>query len=332
MKIKLLFLLFIFSFLSIAFAQSNDNYSEAKLISGAPKSLDGMKFFSNQKNFSFACIKNSSKDTLYFIIQRINSDSLNFILAYTSNNYLNSYSYMNFSKDENENVHASGNIKSPEGDLLDVNVLYKPDKNSILSMTAIRSVMMAKMPAIEYVTNKAKEIDLSFSIGLRDEFIYMNANLYNYLGGGSSNVAEINLLPINLHIAVGLSFLKIYKIEFRTGIMAVYEDFMGTESGIFLQANLFHSNFYGTAGFDLFSNGGGAHGVMVYSESGGDINFLCLGGGLNTSKHFEIDLIYYFPLNKSFGFNQVNSYPISQRYDKIVNGVIKLGFQYTFIL
>ena len=310
MKNKSFYLLIILFISSVAFAQINENYSEAKLLSGAPKSLGGMKFFSNQKNFSFAQIKNNGNDTLYIIIERAASDSLNLILAYTSNNFLNSYIYMNFSKDENETIHASGNIISPEGNLFNVHVLYQPGKDSILSVAAKQRVMMAQLPALEYITNKAKEIDLSFSIGLRDEFIYMNANLYNYLGGGSSNTAEINLLPINLHIAVGVNFLKKYKIEFRTGIMAVYEDFMGIENGIFFQAKLFNSNFYASAGFDLFSNGGEAHGVMVYSESGGDINFLCLGGGLNTSKHFEIDLNYYFPLNKVYGFNQVNEYPV----------------------
>ncbi len=173
--------------------------------------------------------------------------------------------------------------------------------------------------------------NVNFELGLRDEIAFQYTKLYNYRDG-YSNYTKSAFLPINLHLAAGLRFSEYYKIDFRIGIIYVFEDFSGIDKGIFLQANLFKSNFYGTLGIDFFNNCREAHGIMVYSESGGDITSFCFGIGYNLSKHFDLEVSYYLPTNKVYGYNQVNYGAIHiQRYEKINNGLLIIGFQYNFL-
>ncbi len=329
MKIKIWVLLLFILLPVLAAAQEDSSFVKMGIIKGSPASLTSMNYFFDQKNFAYADIYNTDKDTLYFIIDNSKPDSCIYILALTSNYHLAGYDYMKTQKIDSSVIQASGSLNSPDGIMYKEEVLYYPDSGEIFYKARKGSNFEFNIPALTYLAKKSSEINLKFEIGLRDEFSFMYAKFYNYQSS-YVNATESAILPINFHLAVGFGFLDYYKIDFRAGIMYNYEDFYGTEKGVFLQANLFKTIFYAVAGFDNFSNGGEAHGVMVYSESGGNINFICLGGGLNVSKHFEPDAIYYFSLNKIYGYNYDTN--TNQRYDKIVNGVLNLGFQYSFIL
>lgn len=173
--------------------------------------------------------------------------------------------------------------------------------------------------------------DVKFELGVRDEILWMYTNLYNY-NNGSANFTKSIYVPIDLHLTAGISFLEHYKIDFRIGIMYVYEDFTGLDKGIFFKADLFNTNFYGTVGIDFINNLGEGHGVTVYSEAGGKTTFLCIGAGYGLSKHFIFDLMYYYTKDKVYGYNIVSySSTDYKRYDKINNGLLVLGFQYSFV-
>jgi len=330
MRVKFQPLLIIIFIPFLIYSQDSDFFTKARLEKGSPVCLTGMRYFSQQNKFSYSSYYINDKDTIYFIIDNAAADSLKYILAYTSNNYLSSYNYLNNKKYDDKNVRLWGNVASPGGALYNSEIFWDTQTDSITFRFIKGSRYKFKVPAFTYLAKEASDIDLNFQLGLRDAVILMDAKFYNY-SSGAVNTTEFNVLPRNLHLAAGISFLNYYKIDFRAGEMRVYEDFYGIEKGVFFQANIFKSFFYLVGGYDDFSNGGESHGVVVYSESGGDINFLCFGGGLNASKYFELDLIYYFPLNKVYGFNQVN-YPVEQHYDKIVNGILNIGFQYSFIL
>jgi hypothetical protein len=184
-------------------------------------------------------------------------------------------------------------------------------------------------PVLSTISKFKSAYAINFELGIRDEIYFMFTRLYNNRDG-MSNYTKGIIPPINFKLTAGLSFFNHFEIDFRLGIMYVYEDYYGLDKGIFFQVDLFNTNFYGIAGIDLFNNGGDAHGVTAYSESGGNTTSLCLGFGYRLSKHFNFDLSYYFPKNKVYGYDQVyNSF--IQRYNKINNGLLVFGFQYVFI-
>jgi len=169
---------------------------------------------------------------------------------------------------------------------------------------------------------------VKIELGIRDEVIHMYTKLYDYSSINES-IIQAGALPINFHLTAGLRLFENYKLDYRIGLMYVYEDFYGIDKGLFLQADLFKS-FYGTVGIDFINNGGDAHGVTIYSGAGGKTTFYCFGLGYNLSKHFTMDLMYYYPKDKVFGYNIDNM--TGKRYDKIDNGCIVLGIQYCLIL
>ncbi len=168
--------------------------------------------------------------------------------------------------------------------------------------------------------------NVNFEIGLRDELVLMFVNEHNFSVNRTENTLQL-FLPINLHLCAGVEFLDHYKIDIRFGLLFVYEDFSGLDEGIFFQGDLF-DRIYGTAGADFFydtpnsHNGGG---------SGGNFILYGIGLGYKTSDNFNIDMMFYLPDKKVFGFDRDNSYSPAQTYNKVNNGLVKLGFQYSFI-
>ncbi|HED05600.1 MAG TPA: hypothetical protein ENI61_02815 [Ignavibacteria bacterium] len=330
MKIKCIILLLSTAIFSPSlFAQKNYNaitgnnkdYVSTVLMRGYPVILKGNYYFSQKSNFLYSVIYKNKQDSLYCIIKKAEPDSDKYLLVYSRENVIMGYNYLNSKKITNGRLNLSGEITLSDGTVLIVEIFYQPGNNIILSK----------------VFNKNS--DIKFELGIRDELIMMFAKVYSYEKGKISNTVEYaynvfpvryNIYPLNFHLTLGLSFSKYYKIDFRFGITAVYVDFTGIDEGIFFKANFFEQKFYGTAGVDFFQNAGFGHNL---SESWGNFTFLCLGFGYNISRNFIIDLIYYYPTSKVYGNNQVSNYPESgyTNYNKVVNGLIKLGFQYSFI-
>jgi hypothetical protein len=319
LKFFLLFILFpllIFSQESSGQQPNENNFTPAKLIEGVPSALVKNGYFYPPEEISYALILEGKNDSLYFIRKKINSDSINYILVLISNKKITDYDYLNFKKIRNDSLFAVSNIKYQA--IYTLEFCYPPNNYTIY---------------YKFLVEKKNKLPINVELGIRDEVAVMFANYYNYKNGNSNHINTF--LPLNLHLSIGFRFLENYKIDFRIGLLLLYEDYVGIDKGIFLETKLFKSNYYGVLGVDFFSNGGNAHGVAVYSESGGDVTSLCFGLGYSTSRHFNIDLMYYLPFNKVYGYNYVaydyNENYTGKRYDKINNGVITLGFQYSFI-
>ena len=300
------------------------DFNSIKLVTGVPNSLKSNPYFKNSEIISFTKIYCSNNDTIYFVCKKLDSESLNLVLLNISDNNITSFNYLDYSIPDSERLFSQGNIKLYSGKISYIDMFYLPKYDSLLYRFVKNS--NEKPTAFSYFE---KNYGANFEIGLRYEFSYLSSKILN----ANHNYFGYYLLPIplfNMHVTAGLRIFKDYKIDFRFGIKSIYEDFIGLEDGIFFQANLFNSDFFGAFGADFFHNGGASHGVSDYSKSGGEITFYSIGVGYQASKHFNLDLTYYIPDNKSYGHDTI-SYPY-HRYDKMVNSLINLGCQYSFIL
>ena len=180
--------------------------------------------------------------------------------------------------------------------------------------------------------NKSTDGNLStnnnrFELGVGNSLILMFVKTYNYKKNGMENTIKANF--IDIHLSAGFRFLQYYKIDFRFGYYLVYENFGGPNEGIFLQRYLFNTNIYGIAGIDFFKNIGNSHNS---AESGGNFIFTCLGLGYNGTKNFSLEMIYWIPNKKVFGTNYVFGTNGSvSYYNMINNGLLGIGFQWSFI-
>lgn len=171
--------------------------------------------------------------------------------------------------------------------------------------------------------NPKQTNEFEFEIGLRDELGLMLANIYDKKSSAKVFTLESGLFPINFHLTTGLNYSGNYKIYLIYGFTYILEDFQGFDRGIFFRANLYN-NFYGVLGLDFFNKMGSSHGLS--NSPAKNYTFYCLGAGYNFSKHFNIDLMYYMPDEKVFGYDtNPESYTF---YNKIDHGIIKLGFEY----
>ena len=170
--------------------------------------------------------------------------------------------------------------------------------------------------------------DANFEWGIRDELIIMYTNIYDHETNVVGNILKLSL-PHNLHLLGGIEFLKYYKVELRFGLTFLNEDFGGFDAGAFLKANLFNSDFNLSLGLDFFNNQKTSHNL---SSSGGDFIFYCFGLGYDFSQSFSADVIYYIPNKKVYGYDINTGYsPTGQIYEKVNKGLVKIGFQYSFI-
>ncbi len=303
----------------------SDNFITSKLIRSIPEAVKNNAYFSGTENILEAKIYSNNNDTLYFFTKEDDINNPNCVLIYTSNNKIIAYNFLKFDKVDSNMFYSSGEIKLPNDKRSLIDFYYQPADEILKYKFILKN--SSKSPITTAISDFETNYEANFEVGFRYEFSYMSSKILN----GNHSYLSYYLLPIplfNLHLTTGFRFLKNYKIDFRIGVKSIYEDFIGLEEGIFFQANLFNSKIFGTVGIDFFQNGGSAHGT---SASGGDNMFYCIGVGYQTSDDFNIDIIYYFPDNKIYGHNiDVNSYPYKE-YDKIVNNLISLGFQYSFI-
>ncbi len=333
--------LFIFTLLIIIFYESSvcqetqnnepflsNNFKTSILIKYIPEALKNNPYFSKREIISGVRIYGVKDDTLYFFSKGEDLKKPNCVIIYTSDNKITAYNYLEFTKVDNNEFYSSCEIKLPNNKNIFIDFYFHPVEESIDYQFFDKKT--ANSPSSNLISNFESEYESNFEVGFRYELSYMSNRIFNI--NGYFNSYELGILPINLHLAGGFRFLKNYKLDFRLGLKFIYEDFYGSEKGIFFQANLFNSKFFGIVGIDFFHNFGESHGVMVYSESGGENTFYCFGVGYQTSKHFNLDITYLIPKNKVYGYNQDNSaYPIIKNYDKIVNNLISLGLQYSFI-
>jgi hypothetical protein len=172
--------------------------------------------------------------------------------------------------------------------------------------------------------------ELNFELGINDELILMLANEFNTHDGKFKNTIKF-LLPYNFHITAGVRFLRYYKIDYRFGILAAQDYVLGIDEGLYFQAGLPNSKIYGVIGVDFFNNNLASDGI---TETGGNFTFYSFGLGYEASENFSVDIMYSFPGgNKIYAREPAGLYGDAPGlfYYKKINGLIRLGFQYSFI-
>jgi len=310
-------------------ATLNSSFVSSTLIIGVPFTLKNNNYFSQPEKIYYAAIYHNLKDSIYFISKRLTADSNSYVIVLTSDNKIMGYSYLDFKKINQNNLYTESKIEKSNRETFTVKLFYSPKDNTIRSNVVKNSILQDQL--FNSMSNLSAKNNVRFELGIGDEETYLYAN------ADAKNMLKIGI-PVNIHLYLGLNFLKHYKLDFRYGILYAYEDFFGFDAVIFFKSNLFHSNFYGKIGADFFSNiGSGAHGVVVYTDDSGEVTFLCLGLGYNMSKQFNLDITYYLPfINRVYGYeivnNYLNGYLVSQKYDNVAKSLFSLGFQYSFIL
>lgn len=204
-------------------------------------------------------------------------------------------------------------------------LLFAQGKSN-LDSNEISSVSLSKSKDYSNI-NETENNKIGFEIGIRDELYLMFANLSSSNSTGSANTLEAGFPLMNIHLTAGIRVLDNYRIYLQYGYAYVYEDFNGFDGGIFLEANLY-AGVYGLVGIDFLNKFGSSHGLSSSNEK--SFTFYCAGVGYQFSKNFNIELAYYIPNDKVFGYN-VNDYTY-QYINKIDNGILKLGFEYIFSL
>lgn len=164
-------------------------------------------------------------------------------------------------------------------------------------------------------TNSTVKLEL----GLRDSF---NAA---FIKNNNDGMAP---LPLNFHLTGGIRLFEKYKLDYRIGVMLLNSNFLGIDKGLFFQADLLNTGFYATLGIDFMNNNAEKGAEMSYWEFQPQTTFYCFGFGYNINKHFNFDLMYYAPKNKTYEYT-IEKFDNNYRYDSIEYGCIVLGFQYS---
>jgi hypothetical protein len=181
--------------------------------------------------------------------------------------------------------------------------------------------------SLDTVTREDLKENLHFELGIRDELIFMLSNEFNSEDRKFENTIKL-LLPYNFHLTAGVKFLRYYKIDFRFGILAANDYVFGFDEGLYFQAGLPNSKFYWVIGVDFFNNNLASDGN---TWTGGNFTFYCFGLGYESSKNFSIDILYSFPSGNKVYAKEPSFKMGGRYYEKKINGLIRLGFQYSFI-
>jgi hypothetical protein len=191
----------------------------------------------------------------------------------------------------------------------------------------ISSLLLGQVDAIKISNNSGTSANFEF--GIRDEAIVIFSNESDEYDYPIYKNEVKFLLPINLHLSAGIRFLKQYKIDFRFGIITNTDYIFGLEEGLFFKADLFNTTFFGTAGIDFFNNSLANGGT---TNPHGKFTFYFIGLGYETSRNFDFDIMYGFPAgNRVYATGPALAVYGGQIFEKKINGLFKLGFQYSFI-
>lgn len=133
-----------------------------------------------------------------------------------------------------------------------------------------------------------------FKLGFDTEFSYIRVN--NAKGGNSHGIGYETFIPITFNLITGYNFNKKFSLQAHIGETVVATEFSGFEVGLNGIYNL-NNSFYASAGVLHHSNEGGSvsisHGVTFAS-----LFMLTTGVGYRISKHFALEINYYYPTNK----------------------------------
>jgi len=301
----------------------NKRYISLKLINGVPKSLENIKYFSPNNKILYALIYKDKTDSIYLINRSSPFCSPEYLLTLTTKGVLNSYDTLKFKKVNSEELFASGMVKDLYDKTFNVVVYYFPEKDSASFDVKIQD----NSPSHSLSEFKSK-YDFHFEFGIGDEFLLMFAKEYDSRTNTYGSTNKVSLLP-NLHLAAGINFLKYFKIDFKLGLILVDENYYGIDDGFFFKAELFNTRICGIAGIDFFNDIGEGHNS---AESGGSFILYSFGAGYETSKNFDIYILYNIQNKKVFGYSHNTGYaPFNQTYDMVFKGLIRIGFQYSFI-
>ncbi len=320
----IILLAFLFISYSIIFAQQNkidttqdiNSFTYENLVPGVPLTLKEINFFSKQDNFSYSLIYRSQSDSIYFVHKNtvLNSDSN--LLILTSKGVMNKFEYLIFSKTNNKELFASTLLKIPYGKSLGIKIYFLPAENKLLYH--INENETYQDSPLNSINKFKSKYDINIVLGIRDEMFFIPNSSFNS-----------SIIPENIHLTFGIRILELAKVYGKVGIMGIYNDFGGgIDYGLFLQVNILKTSLYGTIGIDYSGLFGQLpHGLNYGNE--GSLKCFCFGVGYETSKHFEMDVIYYVPSSKI-----VVSRDFANFYDleQINRGFVGLGFQYSFIL
>lgn len=133
---------------------------------------------------------------------------------------------------------------------------------------------------------------------------------------------SISFSPYSLYLITSFEPVDWLALEARPGLFLADSEYSGFEIGAFVKATILPTKFYIVAGLNNHSNGSSGH------NSGGSyakqMLYKGIGIGYQKDSKLSFDLMYYWTSNKDFAytFDAVNSL----RYNKQMNGILKLGF------
>ena len=172
---------------------------------------------------------------------------------------------------------------------------------------------LSKKSDSSYTVSQTKsEYDTIFEIGIKDEIIITE----NQSSGPSL---------YNIHLILGFSFLKYYKVDMKMGFMAIKRNFTGMNEGIFFKADIFKTNIYIVTGIDIFS----MMGQLPYGLDSGVFFYYGLGIEYNVSRRFSLDAMYYIPGSREIVYHDLFN---SEANETTINhNLISIGFQISFM-
>ena len=319
----IILIVFLMDFISI-FPQQNkidttkdiNSFTSENLVNGVPGTLKKINFFSKQNNFSYALIYSDQSDSIYFVHKNTVLDSDSNLLILTSKGVMNKFEYLIFNRINNKELFASTLLKIPYGKNLGIKIYFLAAENKILYH--INENEFSQGFPLNSVNKYRSKHNINIVFGIRDEMFFIPN--YSFNSG---------MIPENIHLVFGIRILEMAEIYGKAGIMGVYNDFGGgIDYGIYLQVNFLETSLYGIVGI----NYSGLYGQLPHGLNYGNEGLLkcfCFGVGYETSKNFEMDVIYYDPSSRIIVSRDfANFYDLEQ----INRGFIGIGFQYSFIL
>lgn len=135
--------------------------------------------------------------------------------------------------------------------------------------------------------------------------------------------------PYSLSFVALIDPFEDFRLEMRTGFFLGGEEFTGYDVGGFLRYELFKSNFYSSIGLLNHANGeSGGHRRGSYAKN---ILFKGIGLGFQKDELFGFDIMYLWTNDNVYGYSIISDYiSSSQKVDKTINGMIRIGFNFAF--
>ncbi len=135
--------------------------------------------------------------------------------------------------------------------------------------------------------------------------------------------------PYSLSFVALIDPFEDFRLEMRTGFFLGGEEFTGYDVGGFLRYELFKSNFYSSIG--LLNNANSESGGNNRGTYAKNILFYGIGLGLQHDNLFGIDIMYFWTNDNVYGYSIISDYiSSSQKVDKTINGMIRIGFNFAF--